>query len=240
MLETTGLGESFDAFWQDFERLNADQSAIAGRYGFEFIPGFATQLQNHLYSRQKSDRLRSLKLICALSLHERYQLDIFTSANDSWAEIRSVAMTALGRLGGETSRRILERALHDPIPSVQAAAIDALDEMAGRRRIESVGPKTNSEDAEVRAAAVRCLLRMHEPTAVAALVDMLHDRRIDHRSAGLWLVDQLNLAALLPRIREVAEGDADARIARVAHHVAQRLERRGGALPLFASVEAPV
>jgi len=182
-------------------------------------------VQVKLNSKRSSDRLRALRLILALSLCDHFEKDIFAAANDTSPEVRAAAMAALGQIGGETSRRICERALCDRSPLVQAAAIDALDQMRAERRAELVGPKTDSEDADVRAAAVRCLLKMRMQKAAGALITMLQDDRADHRCAALWVVDQLKLATLAPRISEFARSDPDPRIARIGQHVARRLER---------------
>ena len=108
---------------------------------------------------------------------------------------------------------------------VQAAAIDALDQMAAERREGLVTPKVEDDDADVRAAAIRCLLKLRVPKAAEALVGMLQDSRADHRCAALWIVDQLKLITLAGRISEFAQTDPDPRIARIAVHVVQRLQR---------------
>ena len=184
-----------------------------------------THVQNRLGAQRAADRLRALKFTIALSVARRFEKDIFVMANDRTPEVRSAAMAALGQIGGETSRRILERALNDESSAVQAAVIDALDQMTAERRGDLIAPKTEDEDADVRAAAIRCLLKMRKPEAAGALVAMLQDTRSEHRCAALWVVDQLKLASLAVRISEFAQTDPDPRIARIAMHVVQRLQR---------------
>lgn len=237
LLERAGLNEDFNDFWRNFEQVHPEQARIAGHYVFQFVPDFETEVRLKLASTQTVHRIRSLRLITALSLCEQFQRDIFACANDKSAEVRTAAIVAMGRLGGETSRRILERALNDERPVVQAAAIDALDRMEARHRSELVAPKTESEDADVRAAAVRCLLKMQEPTAVTGLFEMLQDARSEHRCAALWIADELKLTAILSHIIKIAQCDPDRRIAHIANHVARRLQRFKSAANKPVSIE---
>jgi len=66
---------------------------------------------------------------------------------------------------------------------------------------------------------------MQVPQAAVALAAMLYDERADHRCNALWVADQLQLAALAPRVAEIARKDPDVRIARIAQHVSRRLAR---------------
>ena len=225
LLDRADLSEDFDDFWHNFEHIHAVQAKAAGHLAFKFVPGFSTQVQIRLNAQRAADRLRALRLVVTLSVARRFENDIFVIANDRTPEVRTAAMSALGQIGGETSRRILERALNDESSTVQAAAIDALDQMAADRREDLVAPKIEDTDADVRAAAIRCLLKLRKPQAAGALVAMLQDNRPDHRCAALWVVDQLKLATLAGRIAEFAKTDPDPRIARIAVHVVRRLKR---------------
>ncbi|MFQ5430837.1 MAG: hypothetical protein ACE5E1_11060 [Phycisphaerae bacterium] len=170
-LNRQGLTETFDDLWHKYEYLNPTLARAAGHHIVNGSTDFATQIQIKLFSRRGADRLRALRLILALFVCDRFKNEVFAIANDRSAEIRTVAMQALGQIGGETSRRILERALHDRAAAVQAAAIEGLDAMQAQRRDETVREKTESDVPEVRAAAVRCLLKMHvaEAAGEAAL-----------------------------------------------------------------------
>lgn len=225
LLDRAGLSEEFDDLWAHFERLNPVQAKQAGHHAVTYVPGFVAQLQVKLRSPQTMDRLRGLRLLLLLNLTERFKNDVFSVANDQSPELRATATTILGQIADVTSRRILERALGDDDPSVQAAAVEALDNMGFERRVQLVAPKADSEHAEVRAAAIRCLLKLRFATAATALISMLQDIRPDHRCAALWVADQLRLETLAPRILEIAKTDKDPRIARIAEHVARRLRR---------------
>jgi HEAT repeat protein len=227
LLDRSGLSEEFDDLWHHFERLNPIQAKAAGVHATTYVPGFVTQLQVKLRSMQTIERLRSLRLLLVLNLTDQFKNEVFNVANDQSPEIRAAAMTILGQLADVTSRRILERALSDDAPAVQAAVIDALDGMNAPRRVELLLPKTESDHAEVRGAAVRALLKLRVAPAALALVNMLRDGRSDHRCSALWIIDQLRLDYLVPRVLEIARSDKDARIARIAEHVARRLKRVG-------------
>ncbi|MBK8267186.1 MAG: HEAT repeat domain-containing protein [Planctomycetes bacterium] len=225
LLERSNLKEDFEEFWQNFEHIQPALARSTGHYALKYISGFSNQLQSKLLSQNAADRFRAIRLALTLNIARQFERDIFASANDRTPEIRAEAMSALGQLGGETSRRILERGLGDAIDSVQAAAINALDAMGSKRRDELVLPKIDSDNADVRAAAVRCLLKMRVPASAAALIQMMSDPRSDHRCAALWIVDQLRLATIAPRVLKIAQNDPDPRIARIAMHVAGRLQR---------------
>lgn len=225
LLDRAGLPEEFDALWQNFDRLHPVQAKVAGHHALKYIPGLATQLQVKILSTNAVDRLRALRLIILLHVAPSFENDVFSLANDTTPEVRALTMTALGHIGGTTSRRILERALADENPTVQAGAIDALDASGVKDRAELIAPKTNSQEPSVRAAAIRAMLRMRLPQAAADLIAMLNDPRVEHRCAALWIIDQLKIDTVIPRLLEIEKHDHDPRIARIAQHVCKRLER---------------
>ncbi len=238
LLDRANLKEEFEDFWQNFEHINPALAIAAGKNVLKYVPGFSTHMQVKLLSQNTADRFRAIRLAVALSICDHFEKDIFAAANDRSHDIRAAAMTALGHIPGETSRRILERGINDASDAVQAAAINALDHLGARRREELVLPKIESDNADVRAAAVRCLLRLRVAASANALIQMLHDPRPDHRCAALWIADQLRLAALTQRVQNIAQSDPDPRIARVAMHVAKRLQKDDGLKPAPAA-DAP-
>jgi HEAT repeat protein len=183
------------------------------------------QLQNKLTGNQAIDRIRALRLILALELAEHFKREIFSITNDPTPEVRATAIRALGRIGDLTSHRILERALAQDTPLVQTQALEALEQMGGIKETSLFIPLLKSPDANVRAAAVRILLKMRVPEAASSLVAMMQDARIEHRCMALWVVDQYRLAAIAPRLRDMVKNDPDPRIARTAQQVLRRIER---------------
>jgi HEAT repeat protein len=241
LLDQSGLREDFDDFWHHFDRIPREIATAAGPYAVQYVAGFQTEMQVRLIAQQPADRVRALKMLRDLNVADRFCKEVFSAANDPSPEVRAGAIPALGALGDPTSRRILDRALSDASPKVQAAAIEALDGLVAPRRMELFLPKIDHDDAEVRAAAVLALLRMHVPKAAIALVAMLKDDRSDHRAGALWIVDRLRLTALETRVADLAQGETDPRIVRIAQHVHRRLRKpSGGASPGFrTTVAAP-
>lgn len=223
LLQSAGIAEEFESIWQNFERLDAGLARKAGPKALKFITNFAMRLQTKLLSKSPADRLRAMRIVRMLSLGANFEKDVYTATNDGDVEIRSTAIATLGQIEGETTRRILERAVADETPEVRTAAIESIEALKLINAREIVEPLTDSEDADVRAAATRCLLRQRVPEAARSLMKMLLDPRPDHRCAALWVVDQLRLYTLEPRIRSIADADPDSRIARIAEHVSKRL-----------------
>ncbi|MCB9853510.1 MAG: HEAT repeat domain-containing protein [Phycisphaerales bacterium] len=225
LLQSAGVSEEFESVWQNFERLDAGLAGKAGPHALTFITNFAMRLQTKLLAKSPADRLRAMRIVRTLSLGAKFEKDVYTATNDADTEIRRTAVATLGQIEGETTRRILERSLVDEAPEVRAAAIDSVEALQLPNARTLVEPLTDSEDADVRAAATRCLLRQRVPEAARSLMKMLIDPRPDHRCSALWIVDQLKLYTLEARIRQIAEIDPDARIARIAEHVAKRLSQ---------------
>lgn len=225
LLAQSRLSEDFDDFWQHFERIDPALGRTGGPYATRLVPGFVTQMRLRLSARSGPDRARALRMISTLGLAELLRAEIFNLASDSDAEVRAAAMTTLGNIGDGTSRRILERALSDEFPLVQVAGMRALDRMGAEGRGEAVLPLAHSEHALVRAAAATIMLRLRMPEAVVTLIYMLNDPRPAHRSEALIVVEALHLYSLAPRVRELADGDRDPCVARLAKHVARVLAR---------------
>jgi len=226
LLEAAGISEDFESIWQNVERLDPGLARRAGTHALKFISSFTMSLQTKLLSKSPADRLRALRIVQTLALGRHFQKDVFAAANDADVEIRAAAVAALAQIDGETSRRILERSLFDESPAVRAAGIESIEALRLANARELVEPLIECDDADVRAAAIRCQLRQRVASSAKALMKMLVDARPDHRCAALWLIDQLRLQTLAPRIRVVAEADPDPRIARIAEHVARRLGLR--------------
>lgn len=225
MLGQSRLSEDFGELWRHFERIDAALGRKAGVHAIRIVPGFVTQIRVKLSARCAQDRIRATRLISTLGLGEHFRAEIFNLASDPDPDVRAAAMVAIGHIGDATSRRILERGLGDEFPVVQVGAIRALDQMGAEGRAEMVRPLSDCEHAIVRAAALLVMLKQRIPEAVVALVYMLHDPRPMHRSEALILAQALHLYSLAPRIREMALGDQDARVAGLARHVDRVLAR---------------
>lgn len=225
LLDAARLTETFDDLWLNFERIAPELGAAGGKDSVKFVNGLNIQLQIKLNDPNPADRIRALRLVSTLNLAEHFNREIFNLCNDQIVEVRAMAVRLLAGIGDTTSRRILERAIAHDVPTVQARAIESLEQMGELRNRELLLPLLESEDAHVRGAAVRVLLKLHVPQAASSLMAMLRDRRMEYRCTALWVIDQMRLAALAPRLREMAHGDPDPRIARTALQILKRLQR---------------
>lgn len=228
LLRLGRLSEEFDDFWQHFERIEPTVARDAGYHALSYVPAFSNQVRAHLLGRTPEDRLRAVRLVLLLHVSEHFRNELITLTQDTDTEVRSVAMTAMARIGDPTSRRILERALNDDAPSVITAAVLGLDHMRVEHRDELLKPICNSEDSGARAAAVRVLLRMRLSEGATNLIYMLNDPRPRHRAAALWLVDRMQLVTLADRIAEMANDDSDEGVSRTALRVLKRFDRLHG------------
>ncbi len=225
LLSEAGVSENFNDLWLHFERLHPVSARRAGHHATKYVPSFSTQIQVKLLSQQTTERLRALKLLIALHIADRFHKDVFNAANDSSTEVRAATMKALGQINEATSRRILERAINDDEASVQVSAIEAMETSGGGRHEELLLPKVESENPNVRATAIHILLKLRVPKAAQALVDMLNDARADHRCSAIWVVDELKLGSMAPRITAITRKDTDSRIRKIAEHVLKRLNK---------------
>lgn len=232
LLNSAGLTETFEDFWQNFECIGPELAMAEGRGALEFVPGLSIHLRTRLMDQQPAERIRALRFVSTLGLAKSFAAEIFGLCNDALAEVRAMAMQTLGHIGDTTSRRILERAVSHDTPTVQARAIESLDQIGEIRDPAILIPLLNCDDAHVRGAAIRVLLRLHSPEAASTLVGMLRDRRVEHRCTALWVIDQLRLISLASRLEEMAQGDPDPRIGRTARQVLRRLQpfRSAGAV----------
>lgn len=225
LLDSLGISERFEDLWHNFERIDPRQARNVGHHALEFIEAFGINVTSRLGEAQPLDRLRAVRLVCALNLAEHFRSNIFQLANDPAPEVRAEAMRALAQIGDSTGRRILDRALNVEVPLVQSAAIEALDELGVPASPQVLEPLAENQDAYVRAAAIRALLKMQVPRGASALLAMLKDANVEHRCGALWVIDQMHLVSVLPRVQELAQRDPDPRIARSAGQVARRLTR---------------
>ncbi len=225
LLESAGITEDFEDLWQNFERIASDQTRTAGQLAEQYIPGFSIRVRTRLVDPNAVERVRAVRLVVSLQLSSRFSREIYNLCNDSVIEVRAAAIRALGQIGDLTSRRILERAVVQEAPAVQARAVEALGQLGNLGNTAPLMPLLDSEDATVRAATVRLLLRKQIPRAASALVAMLQDGRIGHRCNALWIVDQLRLTTMAARVQDLAISDPEPRIARTAQQVLRRLHK---------------
>ncbi len=111
--------------------------------------------------------------------------------------IRRRAVQALARIGTEPGRKALERVVTaDPVPSVRAAAAEALAQMSGSQSVGVLIKAAGDTSALVRVAAAKALARYDAPQAREALARLQQDpsRRVqkaaraasEGKAKGAW------------------------------------------------------
>jgi hypothetical protein len=83
-------------------------------------------------------------------------------AKDPDASIRASAAEALGDIGEEAARGVLEEALRDPHVLVRRSAVEALGEMGGSDSIYALQEALNDQDKAVRNLAAEALEELKE------------------------------------------------------------------------------
>ena len=210
-LQQCRLEASFDSFWQHLDRIDPG-GGVTAEDVTQNIPDFEQQLRARLGAASIADRLRAMELIAALKLEHLCRNDLFSFADDNDAALRAAVMSALGRIGDATSRRILERGVNDADPHVRVAAIDSLATLGPERSSALLRPRLADDAPPVRVAAIRALLTRRDPDAAVALIRTLSDELPANRLAALSLAAQLRLTALPPRLTHLAQYDPDAQV----------------------------
>jgi HEAT repeat protein len=129
----------------------------------------------------------------------------------SEAGMRATAARALGRLGARIPIEPLVAALQDEEASVRLAAIRALANASERmpqaalrpwlEDLEQVASWAATKEQATHWAAVKALVRVGDPMAVAATVASLHaDHEYDRENALVWLVESTDR-----EMREIAQ-----------------------------------
>lgn len=200
----------FDTYWDRFDELDDKQRLRAGRKLRAGEPDrFAQYVRVELASTQPQHRLRALSIVRLLDLAQVFEERIYALSHDSDDKTRSLAMTILADLEGATACRILRQALHDPNQRVQANAVEVLASINLDKWGAELGRKLDADHHRVRANAVRALLGQRVREAAVALIAMLTEASPAHRISALWVVEQLRLTTLLPRVRQMAAEDPD-------------------------------
>lgn len=202
-------------------------------YLAEPVPAVAPRsIRELLHSPAPLDRILGLQGMNRTADAFEHADTVYRLCSDGDPAVRAAAVAALERLPGPTALRILRQSLNDPESRVQANAIEALDVIGVAERARLVSSKLNSADNRVRANAIKTCLRAEMHQAAEALLDMLNSPSPAHRTAALWVVEQLRLASVRPRLAEMMEQDDDAGVrerARTALRTLSAVRQSAGA-----------
>jgi HEAT repeat protein len=218
-----------------------DQERVAqGRSLRGRARAFAQHLRDKLRGRDAEDRLRALRIVRVLTMAADFQDRICALSHDEERKVRSLAVAMLSQLEGATAARILRQALNDPDDRVQANAVEAVAELSGGSEIESLARKLEADHQRVRANAVKALLAHRHRQAAVVLIGMLQHGSAAHRMSALWVVEQLGLATLAPRVRHLAQNDPDARVRERAWQVLSETLATSPVLPVASAERSTI
>ena len=229
---------AFEEFWSRFGQASAERMARWEKVMRADSGALLSCLRGKLAAGLPSDRGRALELVRTLRLTADLPEQIFRLAHDPDPTVRSQAVGMLIDLPGRTGRRILRQAVHDRDERVQANAIEVLDLLDVDDRVEETKSSLNSPDSRVRANAIKSLLRMEAGEAGEALLDMLEASSRSHRLSALWVVERLELRAVVHRIEALARQDPDEGVRRCAARVLDELGA-GFVAPLMTRHASP-
>lgn len=217
--------DPLDALLARLEELPPDkQSELLDQVrhlGSDLLP----RIRARLSAFDPLDRCRAIRLAKSLGLLGDLAERVYALASDPERIVRAAVVSALSDLPGPTSARLLRTAMHDPDDRVQANAIDSLDHLKVADRAEILRPKLSSASGRVRANAIRALLHLEVREAGEALLDMLADPSNAHRSSALWVIERLQLQAVMRRVTDMSEHDADLRVRHRATRIMHQLSR---------------
>lgn len=222
-------------YWARYDDLSNETRILLGeklrRAGVDILGFLAIRLRGDL----ASDILRALQIATTLRLVDDLKQWIFECTRHDNQIVRSAAVKALAQAEGASAERILIAALDDPDRRVRANAIEALDDIGSPLRVERIKPKLRDPDSRVRSTAIKALLKLRIRDAAESLIELLRHPSRAHRMSALWVVEKLNLAGILDRIRSMTLNDPDDDVRRRAQRLfredTSRRRRRNVPIP---------
>ncbi len=203
---------AFAVYCDRFDVMEEQQRVIEGRKLASHSRTFVERLRVKLGSANAENRLQALRIVRSLQMAADFEERLYALSHDPEKKVRSLALAMLSQLEGATAARILRQALHDPDDRVQANAVEALANRTGNAEINALARKLKADHQRVRANAVKALLARQHRQAAVVLIGMLQNQSAAYRLSALWVVEQLALTTLSPRVQHLAQGDPDHRV----------------------------
>lgn len=204
-----GSDLTFEKYWDIYDTEPDPQRREIGLRVFDGDASAVRLLARQMNAAEPSDRLKALRIATLLGLGEKFVQQIYRLSHDPNPEVRSAAVSALGRLPGPVSQHLLRTALQDSDARVQANAVEAIEHKGGEQITEDLLPKLASPDNRVRANAVKALLKLGVREAAITLLRMLDDPNRAQRISALWLIENMGLFILASRVMKLAQADQD-------------------------------
>lgn len=228
--QAAGHTQQFDKLWQDYQKLPPAMQVSSTRSTAVSEADFAEQLRQKLGSQQMLDLAQGLKMLGSLKPAQmgpfRNQVIALCAHGD--ARVASLAVRLVGRLEDPRMKDLLEAAAQHADARVRANAIEAMDNLHIAHQSRQVLAMINSRHNRERANAIKAMLQYDYATARDCLNKMLADPNPMHRVSALWVIEQLDLLALLRQVHSMARRDPNTR---VRHRAEELLATVVGTMP---------
>ena len=162
-----------------------------------------------------------------LGLSEQLAPAIARICDDPNPRLRSKAVMALGRVKDFPAEVLVDRLLQDTDARVRANAIEVLEAQPQKQLVAVLAERARASHNRERANAIKALHGMRVGSATSQLLDMLRDKRPEHRISALWAMRQTGIWQLLAEVGRLAKEDQNLRVRRVCPERAARRRRAG-------------
>lgn len=201
---------SLDRYLKSFSTLDPRHRVAAAKALLKIDPGLANELAATLGSMDPRHRLHAVQLLQTLGKEKDAEDALMKLIADPDAKVRASVIKAMGVLGTVEAVKAVLKSIKDSDRRVRANAIEALEALQHPQVRTMILPLMEHPDNRIRGNAVKALLLMGEPTARLALDNMLHHKDPMMRRTGVWALRESNLPDAIPKLKELAEKDADA------------------------------
>ncbi len=140
---------------------------------------------------------------------------------DMW--IRAEVIRLFGERGNGNSAETLLMLINDSVGMIQIAVCEALGKLKAKAAKPALVALLSSGDADVKQAAITAIGEIGGDDVGARLIAMLDDTHWAVRAAAAVAIGRARVAHALPRLRDLAERDADQLVRESAHFAIDQL-----------------
>ncbi len=141
--------------------------------------------------------------------------------SDMW--IRAEVIRLFGERGDEGTAETLLLLVNDPVGMIQIAVCEALGKLKSRAAKPALLGLFSSSDADVKQAAITAIGEIGGDDVGPRLMATLDDAHWGVRAAAAVALGRAQVAHALPRLRDLAEHDADQLVRESAHFAIDQL-----------------
>jgi HEAT repeat protein len=140
---------------------------------------------------------------------------------DMW--IRAEVIRLFGERGNAESAETLLMLVNDSVGMIQIAVCEALGKLRAKAAKPALVALLTSNDADVKQAAITAIGEIGGEDVGPRLIAMLDDSHWAVRAAAAVAIGRARVAHALPRLRDLAERDADQLVRESAHFAIDQL-----------------